>query len=606
MLRFVLLASLLATLLVAPAAHAEPNMLRNASFEVGGLAGWAVAGAGQATTLTTPGVAREGAGYGATSATIYQDIVQDISGTHSYAFSLWVRSASGKPLAGSIQLIGLSDTTNLGTAPFTADGAWQLVSVTLDTAQMHSGMRAQINVPASGDQLLVDGAQVLHTHMFNPGFDRPNTGWSGRDVSLQYVESADRRDGTRVGLLTASTAAGELFQNWSTDRSDPWTYSIWVRSASGMPVRGAVSLAPGTPAASFTAGRTWQLVMTTVIPVTPAAGTRTALRPTVSLQEPGLGVYLDGAQLTVSPELGNASFEQPFFRAWDRFPRGPLAFLASQPGPAVEGGTVGAARTDVAGRSFAQELNVATPAGASQTFSAWVRSPSPGGAGGSLVLTGTGGEEASATPFQAGWDWTFVSAPLNATEARSGLRAEVVLDTPGRELQVDAASLASGNAREGLLPLPPPQPPEAPPQAPADADGDGVPDAADVCSKLKGGAIRRGCPLGLTNDTSISYVRTKRGIRIVRYYVEATKGARVVVTCSKGCRKTVTKGKGARRVPITRLRNRALRNGTRITVKVTMPGRLTTTVVDRVAKRRRIEGRRACVQPGTTKPQITC
>ena len=97
-----------------------------------------------------------------------------------------------------------------------------------------------------------------------------------------------------------------------------------------------------------------------------------------------------------------------------------------------------------------------------------------------------------------------------------------------------------------------------PPARPApDADGDGVPDSSDLCVSLAGGAVRRGCPRGLTNHTSIAYFRSGTGIRVVRYYVEATKGARVTVTCSKkACRKTVTKGKGAKRVRITRLSNR--------------------------------------------------
>ena len=111
----------------------------------------------------------------------------------------------------------------------------------------------------------------------------------------------------------------------------------------------------------------------------------------------------------------------------------------------------------------------------------------------------------------------------------------------------------------------------------------------------------------LTQDglKAVKYLSGK-GIRVLRYYVEATKGARVVVTCSKkGCRRTVTKGKGPKRVRISRLSNRRLKPGTRITVTVSMPGRLTTTVVDRVRNGRRVSGRRHCYTPGI-KAAVTC
>ncbi|MDA0174669.1 choice-of-anchor D domain-containing protein [Solirubrobacter taibaiensis] len=131
-----------------------------------------------------------------------------------------------------------------------------------------------------------------------------------------------------------------------------------------------------------------------------------------------------------------------------------------------------------------------------------------------------------------------------------------------------------------------------------DSDGDGVPDATDRCAGTRGSAGRSGCPAGLLADPSIAYKRVKGGIRIVAYYVKATTGARLTVKCSKGCKPTATKGKGSRRIKISRLTNRRLTNGTKITVTVAMAGRLTTTVTDRVTKSRRIEGRPRCSPVG--------
>jgi N-acetylneuraminic acid mutarotase len=132
-----------------------------------------------------------------------------------------------------------------------------------------------------------------------------------------------------------------------------------------------------------------------------------------------------------------------------------------------------------------------------------------------------------------------------------------------------------------------------------DSDGDGVPDANDRCGTLKGSASRQGCPTGLLADPSISYRRSgKKAIRVIAYYVKATTGARVSVECSRGCKRTITKGKGAKRVRITRLNHKRLTNGTRITITVSKPARLTTTVVDRVSRGRRIEGRPRCTPVG--------
>ena len=141
--------------------------------------------------------------------------------------------------------------------------------------------------------------------------------------------------------------------------------------------------------------------------------------------------------------------------------------------------------------------------------------------------------------------------------------------------------------------------PPLPLGAGSDADGDGVPDAQDRCPATRGGAARTGCPTGLLADPSIRYQRLKRGIKVIAYYVKATTGARITVSCTKqACKRAVAKGKGSKPVRIKALNGKRLGNGTRITVTVSMPGRLTTTVTDRVAKSRRTEGRPRCTPIG--------
>ncbi|MDA0174671.1 choice-of-anchor D domain-containing protein [Solirubrobacter taibaiensis] len=136
------------------------------------------------------------------------------------------------------------------------------------------------------------------------------------------------------------------------------------------------------------------------------------------------------------------------------------------------------------------------------------------------------------------------------------------------------------------------------PAAGGDADGDGVVDSADRCATLRGPVSRSGCPAGLLADPSIRYSRSGKGIRVVAYYVKATTGARVTVKCSKGCKRTVTKGRGSRRVRVTRLNGKRLAHNAKITITVSMPNRLTTTVTDRISRGRRIEGRPRCTPVG--------
>jgi hypothetical protein len=139
-----------------------------------------------------------------------------------------------------------------------------------------------------------------------------------------------------------------------------------------------------------------------------------------------------------------------------------------------------------------------------------------------------------------------------------------------------------------------------------DGDHDGVSDAADQCASLAGPPLRLGCPTGVLADPSIRYLPTKTGIRVLNYWVQAAKGARIVVTCSKGCTRTVATGRGSRRVPIKGLKNRLLRKGARITITVSQPGRLTLQVVDTVGAGTRRKARPRCFVPGTKAPALAC
>jgi hypothetical protein len=202
---------------------------------------------------------------------------------------------------------------------------------------------------------------------------------------------------------------------------------------------------------------------------------------------------------------------------------------------------------------------------------------------------------------QTSWtEWSVVDA--RAVDSSAALVSDhpnrlTLFARAGGELLTKTWNLFPGALWDGWTSLGPIALPVA--TKPADADGDGVLDAADRCASLAGAAARSGCPAGLLADPSIRYRPVRGGIRVLAYSVKATAGARVVVRCSRGCKRAVVTGRGSRAVRVKTLNGRRLRNGTRITVQASLSGRLTTTVVDRVSKGRRIEGRPACSISGT-------
>ena len=137
------------------------------------------------------------------------------------------------------------------------------------------------------------------------------------------------------------------------------------------------------------------------------------------------------------------------------------------------------------------------------------------------------------------------------------------------------------------------------PLPPADADGDGVIDASDRCAvAARAGARGRGARRGCSRTRRSATARRAAGSACVAYYVKATTGARVVVTCSRGCKRTVVKGRGSKPVRIRRSEPADVEERHEDQVTVSLPGRLTTTVVDRVSRGRRVEGRARCVPVG--------
>ena len=357
-----------------------------------------------------------------------------------------------------------------------------------------------------------------------------------------------------------------------------YTFSVWMRSQTGQPVKGHGCVAgasgrrPGggldrrSPSAAR--GRSSRAT------VIPSRGDYTILRGQV---------YVDTRRRAAAGRRRAADrptgwptrpSRQADFASWDRFPRGALSARRRRTRPAAREGTAyGAVRTGAAGRSFAQDVGVADRRRrrAARSRSGCARPPAARGVGAcSPALGGSEeiGGDAVLPSARAGRSsprrWTPASAiAACAPRSCSTRRAPSSTSTPRRCRPATRATTATA-------PVPARRRRAAAPPAP-DADGDGVPDASDLCETLAGAAARRGCPRGLANDTSIAYRRSGTGIRVVRYYVAATKGARVVVACSK---KAAARRSPRARAPSgcgSRGLQPALKSGTKVTVTVSVP-----------------------------------
>ena len=209
------LAAALVLALLVVAAPAQANVLTNSSFERPSGQGWTLVGAGgpvQVGTLTTPGVAREGVGFGvARTPNAGSSFIQDVSVANgpgrSYSYSVWVRSADGQPFKGRVALWGLGQNpSEASVTDFTAGGSWTLISAPLSPAAAHDTLRAEIYMLTANADLYVDGAQVIENKLVNASFEQGFGGWAtqeGVGASAALVPGA-AREGNGVATVATS------------------------------------------------------------------------------------------------------------------------------------------------------------------------------------------------------------------------------------------------------------------------------------------------------------------------------------------------------------------------------------------------------------------
>ena len=326
------------------------------------------------------------------------------------------------------------------------------------------GVPGRVDLDQSGANPLplygLEAGNLLRQASLQPGLDGSWQFDAGDNMTVS-THAGGSLDGQSYLEVQSGVAGGTVHQDVA-DAVSPGhddTLSIWVRSApGGQSASGTLALwglgltATEGSNTSFTTSPTWTLVTTTLDPLR----AHSTLRAQVYLGSAGVSVDLDGTRLT--PQLlDNASFDSGGPSPWQWDQNAQMNVVVASSGGAKEGPSYLQASTAINGGSVWQDVSAPIATNADQTFSVWVRSPS-GQASGTLALWGIGinGIEGAETPFVAGAGWTEVVTTLDPQQTHNVLRAQIYLDTPGTDLDLDGAELVQQLLRNASLDTPGP------------------------------------------------------------------------------------------------------------------------------------------------------
>jgi hypothetical protein len=144
-----------------------------------------------------------------------------------------------------------------------------------------------------------------------------------------------------------------------------------------------------------------------------------------------------------------------------------------------------------------------------------------------------------------------------------------------------------------------------------DSDGDSIVDKSDACpgeNSSARDANRNGCldHATLNVKVKLTYRDWRRGIRVKSFRVRGlVRGATIDVRCKRPkCRRFRGKSR-VESLTIRRFRGAPLRAGTRVIVRITLPGYIGTYFDVRI-KKGGYRARESCLQPGSNRPQRRC
>lgn len=272
-----------------------------------------------------------------------------------------------------------------------------------------------------------------------------------------YNDPAEARDHQWFGQTNVSQASGSIYQDVSVAPApgESYTFSLWVRSATATPVDlnivlWAVGGNQQTGEQRVTLGHGWRLVSVTL---DVREGGHPHLRAQMYIATPGTNIDFDGAQLQRNL-LRNGSLEEGSAVGWGVLGPGTTNVAAyNDAARAKDQGWYGETNVSEPGGSIYQDIAIAPQQGESYAFSLWVRSKTTAPVQLNIVLWAAGGNQQSGgRRIAVGRTWRFVSVPLDVREGGHGhLRAQVYVDTPGRSVNFDGASVIPTGLRNASL-----------------------------------------------------------------------------------------------------------------------------------------------------------
>jgi hypothetical protein len=443
------------------------DLLKSAGFE-SGLSSWASGsnGAVSHTVRTSSADAQAGTHYLAVSTTsVGRSIRQYVSRSGKngglYLAGVWVKSDKpGVPFSGILKASSTGGAAIVDEQPFTAGDDWTWVQTQLSVNHTGvSSLRFSVILNTKGSALDLDGAvfylsseqePTTAVTLHSPSFEKTLSGWT-KNTTSGVTDAVKKTTGAESGSYVLSAKASKADQSVRQTVSltpaagDSYVLGAWVKESSSDTAdsyTGRLRLATtgGTQDASyttFTADKSaWTYVSTTL---DIANSGHTALVPDIRLDTLGQTLLVDNVTLTPNLMTGG-SFE------------GSISDLTQRDGTTVmsivDGSSLGVAPIDDQTMFEMSNANGVpssvslgdhrTIAGNdSYTMTAWVRSAVAGHpVTGRLRLWGVGGtapDSSNEVSFTTTDTWTKVTVSHAMTADRTGIRSEILLDTPSTD-----------------------------------------------------------------------------------------------------------------------------------------------------------------------------
>lgn len=414
----------------------------------------------------------------------HQDIALKDVLTDTLTFSVRARSADGSPRpvtlalwtgTGDGQTFTWNETDNQAQQFLIGGEAWHCLETTLQVSHdWQEWLRAEIYLDKQDGAayhfddawLQAGGGGVCPppaAEMRNGGFEDISIfPWvSVEDCQVAaLLPSAQAREGKQMATaVTQDPTCRSFFQDiaQTPEIGDTYTYSMWAKSASGLPLSGEIVLwaEGGTQekaAAPFVIfGSEWQC-LEVQMPIAQEGHDRLRAEMYLGTVD-GSSYYFDDAALRLQTEsscpprrdlLANKSFEDISLFPWQNFDCNQLQI--SKDGLALDGENYLLAQKQAGENchSFYQDIPMLMSPGDVYRFSMWVRSTDEQPQAGEIVLWAEGGEkEKSGTSFVvAGEEWQCVETELTiAHDNHTLLRSEIYLSQEGVDYYFDKASV---------------------------------------------------------------------------------------------------------------------------------------------------------------------